>query len=74
MRIKPLGWELTTLLVAVAAFAVAALVRSEYLWWVLLLVVSVATPLAIASAGVRLVAGIVDEDRRHRQAKALRRR
>ena len=73
MRIRPLGWELTTLLVALAAFAVVVLLRSATLAWVLLLAVSVAMPLAFLSAGARLVAGIIDEDRRHRRARAIRR-
>ena len=70
----PLGWELTTALFAYLALGVSLLLGLELVTMATVAVVAVVTPFVLLSAGIRLVAGIADEDRRHRRAKAMRAR
>ena len=69
VKIRPLGWELTTALVAVAALVAAIFLGFEDVTLAVLVSLAVITPLVLLSAGARLVAGIVRENRRYRHTK-----
>lgn len=69
MRLRPLGWELVCFL-AVFGTLVAGISSN----WLPLIFVSlgaaaVATPLVLVSLVVRLIAGIIEEDRRVRRSR-----
>lgn len=72
VKIRPLGWELTTALVATVALSVCAALGLSNVAGAVLMAIAVVTPIVLISAGIRLIAGIVDEDRRYRRAKFLR--
>jgi hypothetical protein len=81
VRLRPLGWELTTATLVMAAISVAFLLSlsqntvadsvAGLLGKGVIAALLVATPIVLLSACVRLVAGILDEDRRYRFAKVL---
>lgn len=73
MKSGPLGWELTTALVAVVVLAVAISLDFQNVVGAVLILLAVLTPIVLVSAGIRLVAGIIDENRRYRSNKALHR-
>lgn len=71
MTIRPLGWELTAVLVSAAALVVALALDLEGLAGLVLQVLAVLTPVILVSLVIRLTAGIIAEHRRHRLSKAV---
>ena len=69
MRLRPLGWELSLFLVLLGLMGVAVATDQPPLITVVLHVCAVAAPLVVVGLVVRLVAGILDEDRRRRQRR-----
>lgn len=74
MRWRPLGWELACLLVVLAVLVVGRVFDSSSLLVISMRAAAIAAPLVLVSFLVRLLAGIVDEDRRTRTRRALARR
>lgn len=72
MRLRPLGWELTTVILGAGVMAFATLVGFEPLLTVMLLAWPLVTVLILISFAARLVVGIVDENRRYRSKRDRR--
>jgi hypothetical protein len=74
VMIRPLGWELTAVVVTSAACGALVLVGLDKpAAFLFVAVFAGLAPLVLLSAAVRLLVGIVEEDRRYRLAKARRR-
>jgi uncharacterized membrane protein len=72
MRLRAFGWELAFLFPVVGFVLVGILAGSTLIVSVAMIAVVVATPVVMVSFVVRLIAGILDEQRRRRLVRALR--